>query len=189
MQFLLNTVKSTNLKGKTFAIALILLLTMSSAVAIMPKVKAQAYSYTPTKGTNGLWNIPTYPGLTVAPDPVGVGQPVQAIMIIELLPPSQGVEASTGVYGGWQGYTLTVTDPNGTVTTLGPFLSDVSGTYQVSYTRARQHVQLHEPANRQSYVGSSRIIQLWSDNQLEITAAKTLLRILMEHQCRRVLYV
>ena len=134
MQNILNRMKSANLKGKTFAIALILLLTMSSALAILPPSKAQAYSYTPTMGTNGLWNIPTFAGITASPDPVGVGQTVQVIMIIELLPPSVGSEGSTVVYGGWPGYELSITDPNGTVTTQGPFESDVSGTYQVAFT-------------------------------------------------------
>ena len=132
--------KSTNLKGKTFAIALILLLTLSSAVAILPAIKAQTlgskfpYSYTPTKGANGLWNEPTFPGITISPNPVGVGQPVTVILIIELLPPSLGSEASTTVSGGWVGLTLTVTDLNGTVTTMGPYETTPSGDYSVTYT-------------------------------------------------------
>ena len=55
-------------------------------------------------------------------------------MVIELLPPSTGIEAVTIVTGGWIGLTLTVTDPNGTSTTLGPYETDVSGTYQIGYT-------------------------------------------------------
>ena len=54
-------------------------------------------------------------------------------MLIELLPPSVGTEGRTLVYGGWPGYVLSITDPNGTVTTQGPFESDVSGTYQVEF--------------------------------------------------------
>jgi len=137
--------KSTNLKGKTFAIALILVLTLSSAIAILPIINAQKVApsdatnapfntATPTIGSNGLPNEPTFAGLTVAPDPVGVGQAVQCIMVVQLLPASIGVEAKEGVYGGWSGYVLTITDPNGTSSTLGPYLSDVSGTYQISYT-------------------------------------------------------
>jgi hypothetical protein len=112
---------------------------MSSALAILPTAKATLgtpwpYSYTPTKGSNGLWNFPTFAGLTVSPNPIGVGQPVQVIMIIELLPPSTGIEAVTGTYGGWLGMMLTITDPNGTKTTMGPYESDVSGTYQIAFT-------------------------------------------------------
>src|SRR5208283_2194055 len=64
----------------------------------------------------------------------GVGQPIQCIMVIEQLPASVGVEAKQGVYGGWVGFVLTVTSPNGTSSTLGPYESDVTGTYQIEYT-------------------------------------------------------
>jgi outer membrane protein assembly factor BamB len=128
--------KSATLKEKTFAIALILILTMSSAITILPTIMADinTFSYSPSKGANGLWNYPTFPGLTVSPDPVGVGQYVQVIMIIELLPPSHGIEAVTRTTGGWIGLTLTITKPDGTSETLGPYETDVTGTYQVSYT-------------------------------------------------------
>ena len=108
-----NLMKPNNLKEKTFAIALILVLTLSSAIAFLPTIKAQTlgstfpYTNTPTKGTNGLWNVATFPGVTVSPNPDGVGQPVTVILIIELLPPSIGSEASTIVTGGWVGLTLT----------------------------------------------------------------------------------
>jgi hypothetical protein len=117
--------KSANLKGKTFAIALILVLTMSAALTMLPAIKL---------GANGAPNIKTYPGITVAPNPVGVGQPIQVIMFIQTLPPSQGAEMRTVVTGGWNGLTLTVTNPNGTKETLGPYETNPSGMYQVSYT-------------------------------------------------------
>ena len=100
MKNLLNTFKSSNFKGKTLAIALILVLTFSAATAILPHFNAQAhkYSYYAYFRANGLWNIPTFAGLTVAPNPVGVGQPVQVIMIIELLPPSIGIRGKNRRY-------------------------------------------------------------------------------------------
>jgi len=55
-------------------------------------------------------------------------------MIIELLPPSYSHECTSVSYGGWPGFELYITDPNGTKTSLGPYTSDVSGTYQVEYT-------------------------------------------------------
>jgi hypothetical protein len=131
--FALNKLQSSMNKKIAVSIALILLLAMSAAVAILPTVNAQ-YTYTPAKGDNGLWNLPTFAGITVSPDPVGVGQPVEVIMIIEQLPPSVGRECSTVVFGGWKGMVLTITKPDGTTTTMGPYESDVSGTYQVSYT-------------------------------------------------------
>ena len=54
-------------------------------------------------GTNGLWNIPTFAGITASPDPVGVGQTISVIMIIELLPPSFSHECTSVTYGGWVG--------------------------------------------------------------------------------------
>ena len=69
MQNLINKMKSANLKGKTIAIAIILLLTISSALAVLPTIKAQAYSYTPTLGSNGLWNVPTFAALLPALTP------------------------------------------------------------------------------------------------------------------------
>ena len=91
--------KTYEFNGKTLSIALILVLTLSSAIASYHLSHAQVagvggaatYSATPTKGSNGLWNIPSFAGITCAPNPVGVGQPIQVIMLIEQLPPSQGV--------------------------------------------------------------------------------------------------
>jgi len=131
INFGFNKLQSSMTKGIVASIALILILTMAT---LMETGMAQLYSYTPTMGSNGLWNVPTFPGITVSPNPVGVGQTVQVIMLIELLPPSVGSEGSTVVYGGWPGYVLTITAPDGTNTTMGPYESDVSGTYQVGYT-------------------------------------------------------
>ena len=75
-----------------------------------------------------------FPRRYCLPDPIGVGQPVTVILIIELLPPSIGSEASTIVTGGWVGLTLTVTDPNGTTTTMGPYETTTSGDYSATYT-------------------------------------------------------
>ena len=72
MQNLIDRIKSANLKEKTIAIVLILVLTISASTAIMSAVNAQVqpqvntYSSTPTLGSNGLWNLPTFAGLTVS---------------------------------------------------------------------------------------------------------------------------
>jgi outer membrane protein assembly factor BamB len=125
-----NTLKSTNLKELSISIALILLLIISSAVTILPTANAAT-----------LPDAPTYPGLTVAPSPVGVGQPVQVIMFISYLPASEGYEWQqfTGQpyeipHGGWKGYMLTITKPDGTTESMGPYESDPSGLKQIAYT-------------------------------------------------------
>jgi len=143
INFSLNKLKPTINKNSAISIALILILALSTALTMMPAIKAQVtgvggadtYSVNPSRSSvNGLWNIPTFAGITAAPNPCGVGQPIQVIMLIEQLPPSQGYEAITGTTGGWPGLYLTVTDPNNNQTKLGPYLTDVSGTYQVTYT-------------------------------------------------------
>jgi len=184
MKNLGKTIKSANLKGKTFAIALILVLAVSTAMAIMP-VKAQVpgvggvntYSATPVRGNNGDWNIPTFAGLTCAPNPVGVGQPLQVILVIEQLPPAQGIEAVTGTTGGWKGLMLTVTDPNGTSTTMGPYETDVSGTYQVSFTPTQTGTYTFQftwpgmTVDNTHNQGGSSFVQYWG-NFLSSTSPK-----------------
>jgi len=139
MKNLGNTIKSLNFKGKTFAIALILLLTISAAFTYVPAINAGEatnadHNYAAPLGANGLPNVSVYAGLTIAPNPIGIGQSVQVIMIIDPLPASTGVETKSIVTGGWHGFVLTVTKPDGTTQTFGPYESDVSGTYQIVYT-------------------------------------------------------
>jgi hypothetical protein len=91
------------------------------------------------------------PIFTEAPDPVGVGQAVAFIVGIVQGPPTGGSEfggtslssttnpltgSSTNLptVGGWGGYTVTITDPNGTATTFGPYVSNVSGLFNLYVT-------------------------------------------------------
>jgi hypothetical protein len=150
MHILANTIKPSNLKGKTFAIALILVLTFSSALVLMPAIKAQEVStpgvqvplnngyviFDPSASQVAAADVPkvaTYPLITASPTPIGVNQNMYVIMFMTLLPASWGVEATTATYGGWGLYTLTITKPDGTNQTMGPFESDPSGMYQVNY--------------------------------------------------------
>ena len=68
----INSIKPTTTKGKTIAIAFILLLTISAAAAALPHVanaQVNTYSYTPTQGANGLWNLQTFAGQLLALTP------------------------------------------------------------------------------------------------------------------------
>jgi len=118
-------------KTKTATITLVLVLTIAATLTFLPTVNAV------------LRDVDTYAGITVSPDPIGVGQPVQVIMFLSYLPPSEGYEFQQVVgepygitTGGWKGYVLTITKPDGTTTTMGPYESDPSGMYQVSYVPA-----------------------------------------------------
>ncbi len=67
----------------------------------------------------------SYAVIMVEPDPVGVGQTMLMVLgISEPLP-----QAALG----WEGLTVTVTKPDNTTTTLGPYRTDSTGTTFASY--------------------------------------------------------
>ena len=72
---------------------------------------------------NPPWNIPTYAYINVAPNPAGLGQTVNIGMWINNPPP----DASRTYGDRWQNFKVTVTKPDGTTETLGPFTSDDTG--------------------------------------------------------------
>ena len=61
----------------------------------------------------------TYAFMGVTPNPIGVGQEVLLHVGIS--------EATAGTYYKWTGLTVTVTDPDGKTSTLGPFSTDSTG--------------------------------------------------------------
>jgi hypothetical protein len=106
-------------KNIIFSLGAILLLTLSAFAVAFPFASA----HTPA------WNIPTWTYLSIAPNPIGVNQPVFVVMWLNVYPPT-----ANGQYGDrWQGFTVTVTKPDGTKDTLGPFTSDPVGSAYSSY--------------------------------------------------------
>ncbi len=94
-------------------IALILILAISAIMAAMPAAKAHTPPLT----------IPTWAYLSVEPDPVGVSQAAYVNFWIDKVPPTASAQ-----YGDrWQNFKVTVTKPDGTTATLGPFSSDDVG--------------------------------------------------------------
>jgi len=94
-------------KSKLSTIALILVLTISAMLVALPSAAAQAQ----TKATVCY--------LGAMPNPIGKGQPVLLhVGITDYL-------SSTEM--GWEGLTVTVTDPEGGVSTLGPIRTDSTG--------------------------------------------------------------
>ncbi len=104
-------------KTKTLStIALILMLTFAAFITRLPTA-------------NSSTEYPTYAFLAVAPNPVGVGQKVQVTFWLNLPSPT-----ALGPHGTpWENLTVTVTKPDGTTQTLGPFHSDDIGNCFTSY--------------------------------------------------------
>jgi len=101
--------KLTN-KSKISTIALILLLTISAIVVALPTATAQP---------PGPFRKQTYAFLGAVPNPVGVDQTV--LLHIGIFHPTPGLGYS------WEDLTVTVTKPDSTTETLGPFSTDSTG--------------------------------------------------------------
>jgi hypothetical protein len=114
--------KMQKLKNKTLAIMIAVLLTASMGASMILVPTANAH--TPA------WTIPTYAYLAVNPNPVGIGQTVSVNFWLDKVPPTAMQQ-----YGDrWQNFTVTVTKPDGTTETLGPFSSDASGGAFTTYS-------------------------------------------------------
>jgi outer membrane protein assembly factor BamB len=119
------------------------------------------------------WTIPTYAYIVASPDPIGIGQTAFLVFWLDKVPPTAG-----GVGGDrWKGFTVTVTKPDSTTQTLGPFLSDATsaawslytvdqlGTYRFTFNYPGQTASLYHPTSgiagtasdyvNDTYLGSS----------------------------------
>jgi outer membrane protein assembly factor BamB len=107
-------------RTKTTLITLVLTLTLASTFIALPIVAAH----------DPAWNIPTYAYLSVSPDPIGVGQTVYLVFWLDQVP------ASAAGAGGdrWRDFTVEITTPSGSQTTLGPYTSDPVGGGWATYT-------------------------------------------------------
>ena len=98
---------------KTISI-LILMAFVVSTIAAVPIQSAKAQT-----------TMKTYPIVDAIPNPVGVGQ--------ETLLKCGISEAAPSASYGWSGITITVTKPDGTSETLGPFTTDSTGSTYTTY--------------------------------------------------------
>lgn len=105
---------------KFLTIVLLMILTASTICAAIPTINAH----------KPPWTLTTYMFVSVAPDPIGVGQSVNVNLWLNLPPPTANVQ-----YGDkWTNMTVVVTRPDGTKETLGPFISDDTGGAHTIYT-------------------------------------------------------
>ncbi|MEM3050643.1 MAG: PQQ-binding-like beta-propeller repeat protein [Candidatus Bathyarchaeia archaeon] len=112
------------------AFALLLIAAMTITLLAIPLAAAQTY---PEKKT--------YAYIVVTPNPVGIGQSVQVIF---------GITDYLREYpDGWSGLTVTVTKPDGTTETLGPYKTDATGSTGTIYMptmKGTYKFQAHFPA-------------------------------------------
>src|SRR5690554_3929452 len=105
-------------RNSVFATILTLILIASVFVVTVPTVAAK--------------DVDTYLYLSVAPNPVGVTQTVYVIFWLSIPPPT-----AEGAFGDvWEDITVTVTEPDGTTETLGPYDSDAVGSVVATYVPA-----------------------------------------------------
>jgi len=113
--------------NKTIAIAFTLMFAISTLIMLSPSVEAQSAKA-------------TYAYVGAIPNPVNVGGEV----LIHL-----GITDTIGAIGdGWTGLTVTVTRPDGTTETLGPFKTDSTGgtgTVYIPQTAGNYTLQVHFP--------------------------------------------
>ena len=106
-----------NKKSILATIAIIFILTLAT-ITMLPIVKAH----------DPPLEIPTYPYLVVSPNPVGVDQSVNLLFWIHGAPPT-----ALGIGGDRYYFTVDITKPDGTSQTVGPYISDATGSGYTSY--------------------------------------------------------
>jgi hypothetical protein len=132
--------KMKTLKNKTAAItiAIFLMLSMSASMMLIPNASA----HTPA------WSIPTYAYIVAAPSPIGVGQAVHVYMWLDcVFGAAGGTTATIGTNGytasasllsnnyRFHNYNLTITAPDGTVTTqIFAVISDTTSSQYTTFT-------------------------------------------------------
>ncbi len=106
---------------RTLILAIALLATLT--ISILP-----VYNFASARTYNGT--IQTFAFLSIAPDPIGVGQTMYISMFLDKVTPT-----ANGVGGDrWQNLVVIVTKPDGTNETLGPFTADAAGGAPATYT-------------------------------------------------------
>ena len=114
--------KSVNKKTKASLIAIILMLTITTTSIFVALPSANA--------NNPPFKVPTYSYVTVAPNPVGIGQTVTVAWWLDKLPPGAAGNAGERYIG----QTLEIMAPDGTSQTISLPPSDPVGCGYTKYT-------------------------------------------------------
>ena len=114
--------KMKKLKNKIVAITISMLFILSMTASLMLIPSASAITSPST--------VATWAYVHVGPDPTGIGRPVTVGFWLSFPPPD-----ASGPYGDrWMDMTVTITSPDGTNKTLGPFNTDDTGGTSTIFT-------------------------------------------------------
>ncbi len=95
---------------------LVLILALPALLTILPTTKAA--------------DLPTFSFLTVNPNPIGVGQTVSVNFWLDKVTPNAGPVSGAR----WEGVTVTITKPDGSIETRGPITLDTVASSYFMYT-------------------------------------------------------
>jgi outer membrane protein assembly factor BamB len=96
------------------------------AIFLILAIVVPLFALTPNANAHDpAWEMPTYTYVSVAPDPIGVGQTANVVFWVDKVMPT-----AAGYAGDRWFFYLDITTPDNTTTTKGPFTSDpVGGSY------------------------------------------------------------
>ncbi len=114
------------MKSKNIFATLLLFVFVASIITLIPLININVQAQTsPTPAPTPTPTLVTYPIVDAIPNPIGVGQ-------VTLL--KMGILQQLGsALWGWT-VSMTVTKPDGTTQTLGPFYTDSTGSTYTQYT-------------------------------------------------------
>jgi len=157
----MKNMKMSRNKSKAATITLVLVLTISATlITFLPTVNAA--------------DLPTYAFLSVAPNPVGVNQEVTIMMWLDKINPT----ASGPAGSRFGGFTVTITKPDQTTQTLGPFTADPASFAYALYTPDQigtYTLEFNFPGQQITGVGG--IIPIPIDNYYEASSFTTTLTV------------
>jgi hypothetical protein len=114
-------------------------------------------------------DIQLYVFVVASPNPIGVNQNVLIAMWADLLPP---INSSSGAGTGWTGWMLTITHPDGTTETMGPYNSDSVGSKSLIYVPKQTgtyYFQFTSPQQTQQYAAAGNVYLSATSNKWTLT--------------------
>jgi len=107
-------------------------LAIALALVLFASIAASTMLVQPTTAHTPSWNIPTFAYIQISPNPVGVGQQVNVVFWLDKV-----FDPSTALTNTWRfhNYKLTITDPDGVVTTKTfDYISDPTSSQYTTFT-------------------------------------------------------